>query len=165
MSQLTFAMAAALFFMPVAGFAKTFGIPSDNPVATISIPEKWEPEPYEDGVEAKSPDDGVYVAVEMVRASDVGSATKEGVEWFSKQGIKLDEESLKSQEMKVNGLDTFNIYMTGKDDKGPTEADLTLVATNAQGKFLMIYFWGSEKAQKENADDLKAIAASLQATK
>ena len=165
MARLIVAALAALLMMPVAAFAKTFPIPSDDPIATISIPEKWEPQPYEGGVEATSADGAVYVAVEMVRASDVESATTEGIEWFAKQGVKIDVNSLKTQEVKLNGLDAFDIEMAGEDSKGPTQAGLTLVATNAQGKFLMVYFWGSEKGQQDNIADLKSIAQSLQATK
>ena len=165
MSRLIVVALAALLMMPVGAFAKTFPIPPDDPIATISIPEKWEPQPYEGGVEATSPDGAVYVAVEMVRASDVESATTEGIEWFGEQGVKIDLNSVKTQEMKLNGLDAFDIEMAGEDSKDATEAGLTLVATNAQGKFLMVYFWGSDKAQQDNIDDLKSIAQSLQATK
>ena len=40
-----------------------------------------------------------------------------------------------------------------------------MLQSNAQGKFLMVYFWGSEKAEQDNIADLKSIAQSLQATK
>jgi len=156
---------ALLLLAPMPALAKTFPIPADDPIATISLPEKWEPEPYEEGVEATSPDGSVYVAIEMVRANDVGSTAEEGVKFFAKQGVEIDEKSLKTQDIKINGLPAFDMTMDGTDKNGPTEVGMTLVGTNAEGKFLMIYYWGSEEGQKANLPDLKTIADSLQATK
>jgi hypothetical protein len=152
-------------FAPAAAFAKTFPIPADDPVATISLPENWEPSEYDGGVEATSPDGAVYVAVEMVRANDVGSTAEEGVKFFAKQGVSIDDKSLKTQDIKVNGLPAFDMTMSGTDKNGPTEVGMTLVGTNADGKFLMLYYWGSEEGQKANLPDLKKITESLQVTK
>jgi len=157
--------AALLFFAPLPALAKTYPIPSEDPIATISLPEKWEPEPYDGGVEATSPDGSVYVAIEMVRANDVGSTAEEGVKFFAKQGVEIDDKSLKTEDIKINGLAAFDMTMSGKDKDGPTEVGMTLVGTNAEGKFLMIYYWGSKEGQKTNLADLKSIADSLQATK
>ena len=156
---------ALLLFAPAQAFAKTYPIPADDPVATVSLPEKWEPEAYDGGVEATSPDGAVYVAIEMVRANDVGSTAEEGVKFFAKQGVEIDDKSLKTQDIKINGLAAFDMTMSGKDKDGPTEVGMTLVGTNSDSKFLMIYYWGSEEGQKANLPDLKAIADSLQATK
>ena len=57
------------------------------------------------------------------------------------------------------------MQFTGKDKDGAADISLTLVATNAEGKFLMLYFWGSDEGEKANMDDLKKISASIQATK
>ena len=155
----------ALVFAPTYAFSATYPIPAENPVATVSIPEKWESSPYDGGIESTSPDGAIYVALEMVAAKDVKTATEEGVEWFAKQGVEIDPGSLKTKETKINGLDAFDMQFTGKDKDGAAEISLTLVATNAEGKFLMLYFWGSDAGERANASDLKAIGASIQATK
>ena len=158
-------LVALLFLTPLPALAKTFPIPAEDPIATISLPDKWEPETYDEGVEATSADGSVYVAVEMVRANDVASTAEEGVKFFAKQGVEIDDKSLTTKDIKINGLSAFDMTMTGKDKNGPTEVGMTLVGTNADGKFLMIYYWGSEEGQKANLPDLQAIANSLQATK
>jgi hypothetical protein len=150
---------------PSLALADTFPVPAENPVATVSIPDKWESSAYDGGIESTSPDGAIYVALEMVAAKDVKTATEEGVEWFAKQGVEIDPGSLKTKETKINGLDAFDMQFTGKDKDGAAEISLTLVATNAEGKFLMLYFWGSDAGEKANASDLKAIGASIQATK
>jgi hypothetical protein len=165
MSRIAAIVFAFLLFAPASAFAKTFPIPTDDPIATISLPEKWEPSEYDGGVEATSPDGAVYIAVEMVRSNDVGSTAEEGVKFFAKQGVEIDDKSLKTQDIKINGLPAFDMTMSGKDKDGPTEVGMTLVGTNADGKFLMFYYWGSEAGQKANVADLKKIIDSLQATK
>jgi len=159
------AVCALLFLSPAYAFAKTYPIPADDPIATISLPEKWEPSEYDGGVEATSPDGSVYVAIEEVLANDVGSTAEEGVKFFAKQGVTINDKSLKTQDIKINDLPAFDMTMDGTDKNGPTQVGMTLVGTNAQGKYLMIYYWGSEDGQKANLPDLKAIADSLQATK
>ena len=156
---------AALLFAPVGAYAKTFPVPDDNPIATVSIPNAWEPHEYDGGVEGTSEDGGVYVAVEEVNAKDVGEATGDGIEWFAKQGVKIDEKSIKTQDIKINGMAAFDMDMHGVDKDGPTHVSMTLVKTNSDTKFLYVYFWGSDKATQDNAKDLAAIAESLQATK
>jgi hypothetical protein len=42
---------------------------------------------------------------------------------------------------------------------------LTLVQTNAKGKFLLLYYWGSSEGEKANGAELKGISDSIQATK
>ena len=165
MSRSSKILFALLLCAPAHAFAKTFPIPADDPVATVSLPDKWEPSEYDGGVESTSPDGAVYVAVEEVLANDVGSTAEEGVKFFAKQGVEIDDKSLTTKDMKINGLPAFDMTMTGKDKNGPTEVGMTLVGTNAEGKFLMIYYWGSEEGQKANLPDLQAIANSLQATK
>jgi len=159
LSLLTFA------FAPCFGHAATFPIPDENPVATVSLPEKWESNPYEGGIESTSPDGAIYVALEMVTAKDVKSATEQGIEFFAKQGVMIDPGSLKTKDTKINSLDAFDMQFTGKDKDGAANISLTLVATNAEGKFLMLYFWGSDAGVVANIDDLKKISDSIQATK
>ena len=160
------AISLALWLVaPSMASAGTFPIPDENPIATVSIPEAWSPKPYDGGVEATSPDGDVYVAVESVAAKDVGPATEDGIHWFTKQGVDIDAKSIKTQDIKVNGMEAFDVEMLGKDKDGPTQVSMTLVKTNANDKFLMLYFWGSEAGEKANATALTAIASSLQATK
>lgn len=161
-----FSLAAfALLIGAVAANAKTFPVPEDDPIATVSIPDDWSPNAYDGGVEATSPDSGVYIAVEQVAADDVKSAVEEGLKYFIKQGVELDPKTQKTQDIKINGLPAFDLDFSGKDKDGPAEISLTLVQTNAKAKFLLLYYWGSPAGAKANAAGLKAISDSIQATK
>jgi hypothetical protein len=165
MSRFLISSVAALLMFPAFAQAKTFPIPSDSPIATINIPDGWEPHEYDGGVEGTSKDGGVYLAVEAVQGTDVAQVTGEGIEWFAKQGVKIDPKSMKSEDTKLGGLPAFDLSFKGRDKDGPTEVGMTLVKTNANDRFLLIYYWGSESAQKDNAGDLQKIVESLTATK
>jgi hypothetical protein len=156
---------ATVVLLSSAAMAKTFPVPADDPIATVSIPDSWNPEPYEGGVEATSDDTKIYVAIEEVAADDVKSATEEGIKFFVKSGVEIDSNSMQTKQIKINNLDAFDITFTGKDKNGPANVSLTLVATNAAGKFLLLYYWGSPEGEKANIEDLKKISESIQATK
>lgn len=161
-------LSAALFaflclLAPVS--AKTYPIPSENPVATISIPNSWEPNEYDKGVEGTSKDGQFYFAVEAVDSKDVGEATKEAMNWFKKQGVKLDNDSRSANETTLNDLPVLSMTFKGRDKDGPTEVTLILVKVLKPNSFLMIYAWGSEKAALANVKDIDKILASLTPTK
>lgn len=165
MTRLAFLAILAFGLAMSAASAATFPIPSDDPIATVSIPKSWDPKTYDAGVEATSGDGAIYIAIEAVAADDVKSATEEGLKFFIKSGVDLNMDSQKTRDTKINGLDAFDIAFTGKDKDGPANVSLTLVKTNAKSRFLMLYYWGSAEGEKANASDLKAISDSIQATK
>jgi hypothetical protein len=155
----------ALFLAPSLAIAGTFPVPAENPIATVSIPDNWGPNAYEGGVEGTSADGKLYVAFESIDAADVKTATEEGLKYFIKNGVTIDPDSLKTKDTKINDLAAFDLSFTGKDKDGPADISLTLVQTNAKGKFLLLYYWGSSEGEKVNGADLKGISDSIQATK
>jgi hypothetical protein len=165
MTRLVFLAALALSLAASGAGAATFAVPSENPIATVSIPDSWDPKTYDAGVEATSGDGAIYIAIEEVAADDVKSATEEGLKFFVKSGVHIDFDSQKTRDAKINGLDAFDMSFTGKDKDGAANISLTLVKTNAQSRFLMLYYWGSSEGETANASDLKAISDSIQATK
>jgi hypothetical protein len=145
--------------------AKTYPIPGDDPIGTVSIPDAWSVDTYEGGVEGTSPDGKIYVAVEEVDADDVKGALTDGLKFFKDQGLEIDEAKITTKDTKLNGMDALDIDLPATDKNGPTSAGLTLVTTNANGKFLMIYDWGSDNDVQANIKDIQSIGASIQATK
>jgi len=163
--MLRLAAVACLLLAPSLAFAKTFPVPADNPVATVSIPSSWAPHDYDGGVEATSADGKVYIAVEVVEADEIKKAIGDGVEFFVKQGVEIDPDSMKTRNGKQAGADSFEITFSGKDKDGPTSVSMELVKTNAAKKFLILYSWGAEADAVKNGDELLKIAESLQLTK
>jgi hypothetical protein len=165
MKRLAIPLFLAASLAPAFAGAATFPIPAENPIATVSIPDAWEPKPYEGGIEGASADGKVYVAIEQVEAADIKSAVEEGFNFFAKQGVELDPKTMGSKDIKIDGLDALDMVASGKDKDGPADVSLTLVSTHSKTKFLLLYYWGSAEGAKANLAELKAMADSIQATK
>ena len=165
MARVLMSALAALMMTTAFADAKTFPVPDENPIATITIPDSWDPSEYEDGVEGTSEDGDVYVAVESVESEDISSATAKGIKWFAKQGVEIDPNSQQVVEMTLNGMPALSLVFDGRDDDGPTRIGMTLVKTNAAKRFLLIYGWGSLAAREANGSDIDKIIGSLTATK
>jgi hypothetical protein len=142
--------------------AGTFAIPIKHPIVTVDIPDSWGPKARISGVEAKSDDDEIHVVLEVVTAADVNSAVQEGVDLLLKGGVRIDTERVELQQVKIGDLDASAVRLAGKYKDRPANMGLTLLATNAAGKFLLLYYWGSPEGEQDNKDSLQAIADSIQ---
>lgn len=139
--------------------AKNFTI-GDPPIAVVTLPDAWKPRVYDEGVEANAPDGGAYVAVEAVKIADVATATKEGIKYFQKNGVTLDQSTMKKKDTKINGYEAVDVTWSGKDKDGPTNVSLTFVVLS-DTQSVLLYLWASDDDMKEAAPELMAIAASL----
>jgi hypothetical protein len=153
------ALAVCLSCSQVA--AETFSIPTKHPIATVDIPDAWGPKAGTSGVEAKSDDDEIHLALEAVAAADLNSAIQAGVDLLLKGGVKIDPASVELQPTKIGDLDASAVRLSGKYHDHPANVVLLVLAANA-GKFLLMYYWGSSEGEQDNRDSLQAIANSIQ---
>jgi len=159
------ALGAALTFFVPSAQAKMFSVPSEDPIATINAPEDWQPSETDKGVEMNSPDKGIYIDAEAVKADDITAAVAETVKLLATQGLEIDQSSKRTSDSEKNGLKMHDFLYTGKDQDGPTNFAITLVETADPTAFLMLTFWGSDEAIKTNGKTLDAITQSVQLTK
>ncbi|MDQ6626744.1 MAG: histidine kinase, partial [Verrucomicrobiota bacterium] len=67
MKKFLFVALSIVALMTVSARAKTMKLPDEEkPVATITIPDSWEPGEIENGVAGTSDDDAVYLAAVAV---------------------------------------------------------------------------------------------------
>ena len=92
-------MAATLAIFVPAAQAKVFSIPAEDAIATINAPEDWEPSETDKGVEMNSPDKGIYIDVEAVKADDIAAAVAETVKLLATQGLDIDQSSKKTSDL------------------------------------------------------------------
>ena len=149
---------AAIVSIPA--FAKSFAIPSENPVATVVLPDDWNADEIDTGVEVTSKDDEVYMAFETVKASSAEEALNEGLDYLKAKGVKLDESSMKQQEMNINGMKGIAVNFTGKDKDGDAEISLILLGAS-KDRLVMLTYWSSPEGAKANGDTLNKIADSI----
>jgi hypothetical protein len=146
--------------MSIPAFAKSFAIPSENPVATVVLPDDWNADEIDTGVEVTSKDDEVYMAFETVKASSAEEALNEGLDYLKAKGVKLDESSMKQQEMNINGMKGIAVNFTGKDKDGDAEISLILLGAS-KDRLVMLTYWSSPEGAKANGDTLNKIADSI----
>src|SRR6516225_1725925 len=90
---------AALAFIATPAFAKNSAIPAQNPVATVVLPDDWDADEIDNGVEVTSKDDEIYMAFEVTKASKAEAALNEGLDYLKGKGVKLDDSSMKQEEL------------------------------------------------------------------
>ena len=156
----------SLFLLGQPARADTYVVPSQGePIASVNIPNSWNPKPYELGVKAVSPDGLVFWMFEEVNGSDVENAAKNGMKYFVDQGVIVDEKTIRETEGQVNGMKAFDMSFQGTDNIGPANLGMTIVATNRPNKFVIMLYWGDSKGEKANAKDITAISQSIQPAK
>jgi hypothetical protein len=144
--------------------AKDFKLGDDGAVTWITMPDTWEPEAFDNGVEGTSPDKETYVAAEIVKATEMKEAGEEAGKFFVKSKIKVDPASKKEKETTMSGLPASDISWSATDEDGPTHVSLTIVKITDE-KMLLLTYWGSETGEKSNGKELGAIAESIKPIK
>jgi hypothetical protein len=150
---LSLATAAALI-LPAP--AETYNLPEENPLAIITVPDVWDTDQTEEGIEATSKDGEAYFYVETTDANNV----EEGMKYLAKNGVTVDAETVKQQEGKFNGMDVVDVSWDGTDKDGDAKVSLTVVAITKDKGVLLVY-WASPEGEKANAAALKKIAQSI----
>jgi hypothetical protein len=154
--------AAPSLALPTPAVAKAFRLGPD--AAVIAIPDSWEPAPFDNGVEANSPDKATYVAAEIVKTAALKDADKAVDSYFARSGIKVDPASKTERDMIMGGLPAYDVSWNAIDRDGPTHVSLTLVKLDAS-QCLLLTYWGTAAGETSNARDLAAIADSIKPIK
>jgi hypothetical protein len=153
-------LAALIAGLPGLAYAKNFAIPKNNPVATVVLPDDWDAETIDSGVEVTSKDGEVYIAFETVRAADIKTAIGEAIDYLVKKGVKLDASSMKQKDTTINGMSGAEIDWTGTDKDGDTQISLTILFASKE-RLVMLTYWGTPEGGKANAEELNKIAESI----
>jgi hypothetical protein len=153
-------IAALLAAVPSFAYAKNYAIPKNNPVATLALPDDWEADTIDSGVEVTSKDGEVYIAFETVKAADAKSAVGEAIDYLVSKGVKIDASSMKTKDGAINGMPSTEIDWKGTDKDGDTEISLIVVQAS-KDRLVMLTYWGTPEGGKANEDALNKIAASI----
>src|SRR5947209_13429308 len=145
----------------ISAQAKTMKVPNDDfAIASINIPDSWEPEEITNGVAGTSPDRAVYLSVVAV-GSDKGMKAEidDTFEMLKEHKVDLDESSKKENKFKINDLEAEEMLYQGKDEDGPAAVSITFVPVKE--KLLVLTYWVSTDKEKKHADEVSKIVQSL----
>jgi hypothetical protein len=156
------AMLAAIAFLAVAypSCAAELPFPSDAPVATITFPDDWTAKETDSGIDASSPDDSIYLAIDVADAKEMDAVVGEAVEYLAGLGVTVDTATAKESRGKLNGMEAVNVDWDGTDKDGPVSISLAALAANAE-KVLVVTYWGTKGEQEKNAAAMASIVNSL----
>jgi hypothetical protein len=152
--------AAAALLMSTTVHAAELSFPSDDPVATMTIPDDWSPKETDTGIDATSPDDAVYLSVDVADAGDTDATVKAAIKYLMDQGVTVDEKSAKQDQGTLNNMPLFTIEWRGNDKDGPVTIGLAAV-TVAADKNLVFTYWGTKGAEDQDQAKITEIMRSL----
>ncbi len=153
------AVLAVLSCLPGLAEAKTVKLTGAKPVATVTIPDSWKPDEYDWGVEAQSPDDEIYVAVEVSSVKGLEKAAEEAMKFYKKQGVTVKGDPVQS-EHKLNGMDVVDLSWKGRDKDGEADISLSFVIVS-ETRVLLLYYWGSPAGGAKHRETLSGILNSI----
>ena len=153
-----------VLFLSLVGsvFGATHKVPNDEPIATISIPDKWQTKELGEGIETTSPDGGLHLIAIPPERNKVAEGIGELMRYIRNTGrIVVKPESVKNQTGTTNGLETRNVSWQGTDkDGGEVNIRYTIVSFD-NTKSLIIVRWGPPKAEQKYETAVKKMLRSL----
>ena len=153
-----------LLSLPALAHAKSFTVPDPNPVAVITLPDDWDNEEIDKGVQSTSDDETVYVSVEVTELKDAAKAIADAIKWLKSRDVIVDQSTQEQKPLTINGMQGHQVKWTGKDEDGPTHISLTLLqVTDTRG--LVLTYWASPAGEKDNIKELSSIIDSLKPVK
>jgi hypothetical protein len=160
---LTFVIIASFGTISSVG-AKTLKVPNDDfAIASINIPDSWEPEAINNGIAAASPDSAIYLSVVGVGSEKgMNAELDDTFDMLKEHKVDLDKSSKKENKFKINGLDAEEMVFQGKDEDGPASVSITFVTV--KDKLLVVTYWVSTKDEEKHSEEVTKIVKSLKAT-
>ena len=143
--------------------AGEFKLPVGKPVATVEVPDAWQPEAIKRGVQAQTEDSTVYLSVEgTTDAADMSKIIDESDAMLKTRKVSLNRVSYKDNRYKLSDLPAEELAYTGRDEDGAVTVVFTFV-TVGDGAVVFTY-WASVEGDKKHRSELTKIMNSLKAT-
>jgi hypothetical protein len=144
--------------------AKTFKLPNEDfSIASIDMPDSWQPKAFDNGVAGQSADDAVYLSVVAVGSEKGMSAEIEDTfDMLKKHNVTLDESTKKENKFKIGAFDATELLYQGKDEDGPAAISICFVPI--KDKLIIFTYWVTTAKEKEHLQEVGKIVNSLKAS-
>ncbi len=145
----------------ISAQSKTLKVPSDEfAIASIDIPDSWDPDDITNGVAGTSDDGAVYLAVVAVGSEKgMNAEIDDTFEMLKEHNVELDQASKKENKFKINGLDAEEMLFQGKDEDGAAAVSITFVTI--KDKLVVLTYWVSTADEKKHQEEVGKILKSL----
>ena len=163
MKKILFALGfTGLLLAPL--FAEDYKIPKKDSVFSISFPEKWTVTHGDESVDAVTSDNAIQLYAQTDDAETLEESVTWAIDYLTKAGVKIDAESQKDNEGKINGMKVGGLNWDGTDEDGACRVSLSFIQLNEE-KVITLLYWGSSAAEKEHAKELEGILNSMKPLK
>lgn len=159
MKMLIAAAIAAFAFSGIVQAAE-MKFPSDEPVASITLPDDWKANETDTGMEVTTADGSIYLAVDVAEPKDTEQVAKDAIEWLGGQGVTVDPATQKESQDKINGRDIFFLDWKGKDKEGDASIGLAALVLTAD-TVLVFTYWGDPAGEQKNGAAILGVLKSI----
>ncbi|KQW31261.1 histidine kinase [Rhizobium sp. Root274] len=156
------ATAAILLLTAGTSLAGAFNFPSDDPVATVDIPESWKPSETDYGYEATSPDGGTYISFDAAGAEDTEEVIKGVFTFLEENGVTADPASQTESKGDQNGMPYQTLSWKGTDKDGPVTIGVGIVGIS-EDSLAIVTYWASTETEEKNNPDVNKMLESIRA--
>ncbi|CAH0339943.1 histidine kinase [Rhizobium sp. CECT 9324] len=156
--------AVILLLSATTSLAGEFAFPSDAPVATVTIPDSWQPSETEYGVEGTSDDGGTYISLDIAGDSDMDAVMTQVFAFLSENGVEPDPATQKDSKDTLNGMPFEAIDWQGKDKDGPVSIGVGIIGLSAE-KIAIVTYWASVETEDKNLPEVGKILATVKPVK
>ena len=162
MRKLLLAAVPAAFSLlwSVLAYGGDYVFPAKNSFARISLPDTWKASLYPKGVEAISPDQQTYFAVEPATAANVEDSMQAALDYLGTKHITVDQNTLKKDSVDIGGKKTLTFDWDGKDSNGVCKVGLAVMQVKP-GKALLFIYYAALNADEDNIQDISGVLASV----
>lgn len=162
MRKLVFAVAAFLWF-PLLADANSAKLTPADTVATLDFPDSWKISKIKRGIEAKSPDQEVYVWAELVPSDEVDAVQKEHDAYFEKQKVTMAKADPVAKD--VDGRQWAFIEPQSTWKGKPTLVRYIIINPKvASDKIIVFTYWASPEGDKNYDKEMDGLINSLRAS-
>jgi predicted Zn-dependent protease len=154
---------AALLCLPGMVFAKSAKLTADETIAVLEFPDSWKISNIKRGLQAKSPDEEVYVWAELVPSDEVNTVQKEHDDYFEKQKVTMAKADPVPKE--VDGRKWAFIEPQSTWKGKPTVVKYIIINPGvASGKIVVFTYWASPEGDKNYDKEMDGVLNSLRAS-
>lgn len=149
---------------PGAAFAAThaYSIPMDNTVAKMTVPDSWNPNSSDTGLDAASPDGKVFFSVYAATDEDEKGALRGAASIMSDgAGLTINIASVQENSVVIGKASGREYTYTATQDGKPQVLVIDLIKLKGGG-YLQIMLYGSRDGLGKNAKPVAKIFGTLQ---
>lgn len=145
---------------------KTMKVPNgESAVATVEIPDSWNPEEIADGVTGASEDLDIVVVTVAEKKTEPEADIADAFTILKEHGVEVDRASKKVSRIKLNGMEAEEMHFQGKETLGRhiNQSSIIIVRLPIKDKVVVLTEFVSAEDATKSKGMVEKIIQSLKA--